>query len=644
MLDVVALVQRNIQWYQIPWYREILKAIMLEFETLDAAHYPESLVLLSRALVSNPDVISPLIYVVTKTTKAHDLAGVSISLALIRSWFVAMTSWNTRMARGRFPLGSLNRSSLPVDFQYDYLSSVVVCLFDDTLPFQITQKALEFVYSIWDIIPNARTESLLKTLLESGIFIQLMLHWERHVRIFFAYTVAVRFLQPRKWCGNGGGMPSVHFEDFVEEAEADDHTNGASSQVNSSDEDDEEDFISIERMNSSSARLSIDEDQQRSNSALSFDGSPELKAMPPTRITPQDHLDTDFFGAVDVTGVDVHATSTYHTFLNPSRGSMINLHAPEQKSRDKPSSPQTPTAAGSQHPMGARRLVLNGENVTSTTPATRPNTTAAPTPAMSFNSSNDLIDSSGQTPKSNRNGTNNTGQHERKEEWKKEQNGTSQRNRNSSGAMSSTNNLLTPSQEKIGALLRCIRRQMIEYAVTRRKTYKQMNCIDAREIPNNMDDKLKDSSLLILWKDMQNEKLKDEHEYGLNEIEWGNDETFAANTFNGNDTKQIHPGIGGESLHQLKLSKEKDQCLLRKDFMWSNIALPLLEKIVYAKDALRLYTLASRRVHALQEQMKVESIKVPELTFVALVADESGHGYKDATTTRKDEYVRIQEA
>lgn len=457
----------------------------------------------------------------------------------------------------------------------------------------------------------------------------------------------------------GGGMPSVHFEDFVEEAEADDHTNGASGQVNSSDEDDEEDFITIERMNSSSARLSIDEDQQRSNSALSFDGSPELKAMPPTRITQQDHVDTEFFGAVDVTGVDVHATSTYHTFLNPSRGSMINLHAPEQKNRDKPSSPHTPTAAGSQHPMGARRLVLNGEKVNSTTPAARPNTTTASTLAMSFNSSSsstsptatnsfgrtiDLIDSSGQTPKSNRNGKNKTVQHERKEEWKKEENGIGERNRNSSGAISSTNNLLKPSQEKIGALLRCIRRQMIEYTVTRRKTYKQMNCIDAREIPNNMDDKLKDSSLLILWKDMQNEKLKDEHEYGLNEIEWGNDETFAANTSNGNDTKRIHPGIGGESLHQLKASKEKDQCLLRKDFMWSNIALPLSDKIVYAKDALRLYTLASRRVHALQEQMKVESIKVPELTFVALVADESGHGYKDATTTRKDEYVRIQEA
>ena len=63
VLDVVALVQRNIQWYEIPWYREVLKAILLEFERMEASRFPESLVLLSRALVSNPDVISPLVYV-----------------------------------------------------------------------------------------------------------------------------------------------------------------------------------------------------------------------------------------------------------------------------------------------------------------------------------------------------------------------------------------------------------------------------------------------------------------------------------------------------------------------------------------------------------------------------------------------------
>ena len=177
VLDVVALVQRNIQWYDIPWYSHILKAIMIEFIHTETSKFPESLVLISRALISNSDVISPLIYVVTNTTKSHDLAGVSISLAMIRSWFVAMLSWDTRKARGCYPLTVLNRTSLPSDFQYDYLSSVVMCLFDDALPFQITQKAIEFVYSIWDILPHAKSEALRKIMLETGVFVQLLLHW-----------------------------------------------------------------------------------------------------------------------------------------------------------------------------------------------------------------------------------------------------------------------------------------------------------------------------------------------------------------------------------------------------------------------------------------------------------------------------------
>jgi hypothetical protein len=581
VLDVVALVQRIIQWYEIPWYRELLKAIMLEFQTLEAARYPESLVLLSRALVSNPDVISPLIYVVTKTTRSQDLAGVSISLALIRSWFVAITSWDTRLARGIFPLGSLNRTSLPIDFQYDYLSSVIVCLFDDSLPFQITQKALEFLYSIWDIIPGARAEALCKTLLETGIFLNLMLHWERHVRIFFAYIMAVRFLQPRKWCGNGG-MPSIHFEDFVEAAGEDEMESGETEYGDGDDDYEDDDIISIERMNSSSSRLNVDGKQKHNDNVSSIDGSPELKALPRTTHAKSEN----FVGAADVIGQGgIHEKNSefFEISLNPSWGSVANFNdhvETKQKEVDEIlSPPRTPTAAGAQHPKGTRKIVFKSQQ--NSTLSSKVSTITAPTsPSRSI------------------------------------------------------------VQDKMGALIRCLRRQTIKYELERKNTNAKIRCLDAREAPRDMENKFKNPTLFIIWKDIQKDQLKDELEYGTetNEACWGNDNV------GGLGTKLIHPGIGGESQQHLTITKEEDNKLLRKDFLWSNVALPPKEKLVYAKDALRLYTLASRRVHALQEKLAEESITVPELTFVALVADESGHGYKDATTTRKDEYVNIQEA
>ena len=200
---------------------------------------------------------------------------------------------------------------------------------------------------------------------------------------------------------------------------------------------------------------------------------------------------------------------------------------------------------------------------------------------------------------------------------------------------------LTSSQLKMSALLRCIRRQLIRYEVERKKNYtqsnnnKQMKLFEAREPPpNNMKNKFQDPIYLSIWNDIQQDKMKDEIEFGSvaaadakqDALAWGIEDTFTEK--------------------ELKALEEQDEQQLKKDFMWSKIELPTKDKVVYAKDALRLFTLASRRVRALKTKQRstvtsLEMIKVPELTFVALVQDESGHGYKSATSVRKDKVVII---
>ena len=635
---------------------------MIEFYVRDTNKYPESLVLLSRALVANTDVLSPMIYASTASTRSSDLAGVSISLAMIRSWFVAMTSWDLRTARGCYPLASLNRTSLPSDFQYDYLFSIIVTLFDDGLPFQITQKTIEFVYSIWDIIPNDRLEHLRKTLLESGIFINLFLHWERNVRIFFSYTMAVRLLQPRKWSFSGG-MPSVHFEDFVEEEEEEEEDSEEGSS-----EDEEDDIITIERMNSSSARLTID-DRTRSSSthsnntthnSHSFEGSPELKALPRI-ITYDDPTSFDrFTGAANVTGVSIQIGASHSAASNsngvtratntkalqqriaPSRNSvMYSLELDNIDRLYDPSSPATPTFAGHEHPKGARRIILSKSNSSSS------NLT------MDGDEDDASLDDSRKSriEAEHKSTTNNNNMPQVMF--------TPQATRISVQSMGSSSNVYeegsTPSQERMSSVLRHIRRSNMIYQEKRKNDFGSSTILfDARESPKGgMENKLKDDISVQVWNEKHNEMLKDENEYGHDQRksatqqfqQWGTDDVHYDGDANLNMTLENHPGMGGESINYLHRQKEKDELLLQRDFMWSTIKLPTEHQLVYAKDALRVYSLASRRVHIIQqEQANGKDVLVPELTFVALVADESGHGYKDATTTKKDQYVKIEEA
>ena len=366
VIDVVALVQNTIQWYHVPWYSHLLKAILLEMQDQDVRSYSESLVLLSRALILNADVISPFVKSVTATTQARSLGDVTLGLAMIRSWFVAMSSWHLRKARGVYTLSSLNRRSLPADFQYDYLSLIILKLFDNTLPFQITQKGLEFLYSVWDVIPSEYAERIRKKLLVSGAFLDLFLHWESNVRRFFVYLLAVRLFLPRRWC-HGGGMPSVHFKDFVEDNSVQDRglqIKNASDDESSDDESSDDD-INVHTFASSSSSLDVTAsvDNVYATTPSPYGAGDSLESSSKTSIELSSgsspiHLRKGDFVASAATPPKLFLPVPDES-IGAERFSVSHHPGKELIHRSEPGTVPTPTSAGNKHPKGSRILMIS---------------------------------------------------------------------------------------------------------------------------------------------------------------------------------------------------------------------------------------------------------------------------------------------
>ena len=517
-------------------------------------------------------------------------------------------------------------------------------------------------------------------------------------------------MQPCQWSG-AGGMPSIHFEDFVEPPSGEEEDvmelgggggGGEDGHGAETDSDSEDDIITIERMNSSSARLTIDDDQylrrhsSGGSSSQSF-GSPEMIALPST--TDRNTTNNDggggyrhdgFVGAANIADVhigmnpdDVQLMERGLKSKSMNRGSVMNVldlgqidttssttttttTTTTSMSEQIPSTPGTPTSAGKNHPKGSRRMVLRTPGEFRTSRDTRgggdgdgeddvledSKVDREQAERLSSELAGDEVSEG-----SGRSGGSGESSHSNNE---------TQFTRTSTSSTGSNQGksihpFPTSSQERMAALIRTVRRQALLYEKERiKKLYTEQESkqqsrhnistatlLDATERPKNMNIKLKKKEEAELWAGMQDKKLIDEREFGANETEWGCDDDDDDDNNDiqkiGEEMKLIHPGLGGESRHFLQKSEKDDNQRLSKDFMWAAIQSPAKHKLVYAKDALRLYSLASRRVAVLQSADDHTLIQVPELTFVALVADEN-HGYKNAATPKKDISHRIEES
>ena len=214
IFDRVAVVKSDIQYHKFPFYAHILKAFLLELKDKD--NQGDALIRLSRTMLVCPGVMDVMVKMTFNTCHARDLTEISVALAMVRSWVVSMGTWHNRKSFSGFSLRGLNRISMDTSFDFHYFFSAIRILLSAGNPSQVTVKGVEFLYSIWDTIPQQHAELLVRQLLEDGTFVGLFLHWEREVRHFFSHLVAFRILQIQGWSGDAGS-PSIGYEEFLED-------------------------------------------------------------------------------------------------------------------------------------------------------------------------------------------------------------------------------------------------------------------------------------------------------------------------------------------------------------------------------------------------------------------------------------------
>ena len=84
------LVSCNISWKDVPGYKSILKAILLEMKERDIALYPEAMKETTCALLSNEKLLNVFVTIVFKKTYAFDTLAVNEALELVASWFTTI--------------------------------------------------------------------------------------------------------------------------------------------------------------------------------------------------------------------------------------------------------------------------------------------------------------------------------------------------------------------------------------------------------------------------------------------------------------------------------------------------------------------------------------------------------------------------
>jgi hypothetical protein len=213
IFDRIAVVKSDIKYDLLPFYPYVLKSFLLEMNKTTKP--TDRLVRLSRTMMANNAVLECMITMLFNKCSVYDVANVTVTLANVRSWLVTMGMWHTRKSFSSFSLKGLNRALLPSSFNYNYFFSAMhILLYPGNLS-QVVMTAVEFLYSIWDTIPQQQVDQFVRGLIETGSIVHLMLHWEREVRNFFAHVLAFRIMPDQGWSGEMGS-PAVGFEDFID--------------------------------------------------------------------------------------------------------------------------------------------------------------------------------------------------------------------------------------------------------------------------------------------------------------------------------------------------------------------------------------------------------------------------------------------
>lgn len=131
------LVNSNVSWKDVPGYKSILKAILLEMKERDIALYPEALKETTCALLYNEKLLNVFVTIVFKKTHAFDTQAVNGALELVESWFTTLYR---------------NKSLIPPQFDFMFFFKAIQILLDLDHGMS-TAKVIWLLYRILHVIP-----------------------------------------------------------------------------------------------------------------------------------------------------------------------------------------------------------------------------------------------------------------------------------------------------------------------------------------------------------------------------------------------------------------------------------------------------------------------------------------------------------
>ena len=131
------LVSNNVSWKDVPGYKSILKAILLELKERDIPLYPEAMKETTCAMLANEKLLNVFVTIILKKTYAFDAQSVNDALELVASWFSTIYK---------------NKQLLPPQFDYIFFFKAITILMELDHGMS-TAKVIWLLYKILHIIP-----------------------------------------------------------------------------------------------------------------------------------------------------------------------------------------------------------------------------------------------------------------------------------------------------------------------------------------------------------------------------------------------------------------------------------------------------------------------------------------------------------
>ena len=173
------LVSKNVSWKDVPGYKLILKAMLLELKERDVALYPEALKETTCAMLCNEKLLNVFTTIVFKKTHAYDALAVSGALELVAAWLTTLYK---------------NKQLIPPQFDYMFFFKAISILMDLDHGMS-TAKVIWFLYKVLHVLPAAQRNGMLQQLLSPEKFYHYFFHWSYNVRMVFHYLYFFQLYQ-----------------------------------------------------------------------------------------------------------------------------------------------------------------------------------------------------------------------------------------------------------------------------------------------------------------------------------------------------------------------------------------------------------------------------------------------------------------